>query len=97
MMVGWVFLVLTDACQFGHGVGEFTANFIHSIKKAVFPFFRGGTQSIVLSGTDGFSKAWFVRGNAKKRPNRFARHYKEGSTANAAAALPRGPWFSGQH
>ena len=34
MMVGrvflQVFLVLTGACQFGHGVGGFTTNFIHS-------------------------------------------------------------------
>ena len=30
MMVGRVFLVLTGACQFGQGVGGFTANFIHS-------------------------------------------------------------------
>ena len=29
-MVGWVFLVLTGACQFGHGVGGFTADFIYS-------------------------------------------------------------------
>ena len=28
MMVGWVFLVLIGACQFGHGVGGFTTNFI---------------------------------------------------------------------
>ena len=28
MMVGRVFLVLTGACQFGHGVGGFTTNFI---------------------------------------------------------------------
>ena len=26
MMVGRVFLVLTGACQFGHGVGGFTNN-----------------------------------------------------------------------
>ena len=31
MMVGRVFLVLTGACQFGHGVGGFTSNFIHSV------------------------------------------------------------------
>ena len=31
MMVGRVFLVLTGACQFGHGVGGFTTNFIHSL------------------------------------------------------------------
>ena len=30
MMVGRIFLVLTGACQFGHGVGGFTTNFIHS-------------------------------------------------------------------
>ena len=30
MMAGWVFLVLTGACQFGHGVGGFTTNSIHS-------------------------------------------------------------------
>ena len=30
MVVGRVFLVLTGACQFGHGVGGFTTNFIHS-------------------------------------------------------------------
>ena len=31
MMVGRVFLVLTGACQFGHGVGGFTTNsFIRS-------------------------------------------------------------------
>ena len=30
MMVGRVFLVLTGACQFGHGAGGFTTNFIHS-------------------------------------------------------------------
>ena len=30
MMAGRVFLVLTGACQFGHGVGGFTTNFIHS-------------------------------------------------------------------
>ena len=32
MMVGrvFVFLVLTGACQFGHGVGGFTTDFIHS-------------------------------------------------------------------
>jgi hypothetical protein len=29
MMVGRVFLVLTGACQFGHGVGGFATNFIH--------------------------------------------------------------------
>ena len=29
-MVGRVFLVLTGACQSGHGVGGFTTNFIHS-------------------------------------------------------------------
>ena len=28
-MVGRVFLVLTGACQFCHGVGGFTTNFIH--------------------------------------------------------------------
>ena len=28
MMVGRIFLVLTGACQFGHGAGGFTANFI---------------------------------------------------------------------
>ena len=33
MMVGRVFLVLTGACQFGHGVGGFTTNFIHSRSK----------------------------------------------------------------
>ena len=33
MMVGRVFLVLTGACQFGHGVGGFTTNFIHSIER----------------------------------------------------------------
>ena len=31
IMVGWVFLVLTDACQFGHGVDGFTTSFIHSL------------------------------------------------------------------
>ena len=30
MMAGRVFLVMTGACQFGNGVGGFTANFIHS-------------------------------------------------------------------
>ena len=30
MMVGRIFLVLTGACQFGHGVGGFTTNSIHS-------------------------------------------------------------------
>ena len=30
MMDGWVFLVLTGACQLGHGVGGFTAILIHS-------------------------------------------------------------------
>ena len=30
MMAGWVFLILTGACQFGHDVGGFTTNFIHS-------------------------------------------------------------------
>jgi len=32
MMAGWVFvfLVLTGACQFGHGLGGFATNFIHS-------------------------------------------------------------------
>ena len=30
MMAGRVFLVLTGACQFGHGVGGFTTNFFHS-------------------------------------------------------------------
>ena len=29
-MAGQFFLVLTGACQFGHGVGGFTTNFIHS-------------------------------------------------------------------
>ena len=29
-----VFLVLTGACQFGHGVGGFTTNFIHSVPLA---------------------------------------------------------------
>jgi len=32
MMVGRVFLVLTGACQFGHGLGGFTTNFIHSFE-----------------------------------------------------------------
>ena len=30
IMAGRIFLVLTGACQFGHGVGGFTTNFIHS-------------------------------------------------------------------
>ena len=30
MMAGRAFLVLTGACQFGHGLGGFTTNFIHS-------------------------------------------------------------------
>ena len=30
MVVGQFFLVLTCACQFGHGVGGFATNFIHS-------------------------------------------------------------------
>ena len=29
MMAGRAFLVLAGACQFGHGVGGFTANLIH--------------------------------------------------------------------
>ena len=31
MMVGRVFLVLTGACQFGHGLGGFATNLIHSL------------------------------------------------------------------
>ena len=31
MMAGRAFLVLTGACQFGHGVGGFATNFIHSL------------------------------------------------------------------
>ena len=34
-LLGSVFLVLTGACQFGHGSGEFTTNFIHSFEGAV--------------------------------------------------------------
>ena len=30
MMAGQYFLVLTGACQFGHGAGGLTTNFIHS-------------------------------------------------------------------
>ena len=30
MMPGWVFLVLTGAFQFGHGLGGFATNLIHS-------------------------------------------------------------------
>ena len=37
-----VFLVLTGACQFGHGVGGFTTNFIHSP-----PLVRSRTPSTV--------------------------------------------------
>ena len=37
MMVGRAFLVLTGACQFGHGVGGFTTNFIHSNKAEASP------------------------------------------------------------
>ena len=33
MMAGRVFLVLTGAYQFGHGVGGFTTNFIYSFKR----------------------------------------------------------------
>ena len=33
MMVGRVFLVLTGACQFGHGVGGFATKSIHSLFK----------------------------------------------------------------
>ena len=29
MVVGQFFLVLAGACQFGHGAGGFTANFVH--------------------------------------------------------------------
>ena len=32
MMVGQFSLVLTGACQFGHGLGGFTTDFIHSFK-----------------------------------------------------------------
>ena len=38
MMVGRVFLVLTGACQFGHGVGGFTTNSIHSCPPLSFKF-----------------------------------------------------------
>ena len=31
MMAGWVFLVLTGTCQFDHGLGGFTTNFIQPI------------------------------------------------------------------
>ena len=37
MMVGRVFLVLAGACQFGHGVGGFTTNSIHSGFYRVIP------------------------------------------------------------
>ena len=37
MMAGWVFLVLTGACQFGHGVGGFKADFILSAAWRVHP------------------------------------------------------------
>ena len=42
MMVGRVFLVLTGACQFGHGVGGFTTNFIHSAPKRTHDRRRAG-------------------------------------------------------
>ena len=38
MMVGRVFLVLTGACQFGHGVGGFTTSFIHSFNSGNVAF-----------------------------------------------------------
>ena len=31
MIIGRVFLVLAGACQFGHGVGGFATNFVHSL------------------------------------------------------------------
>ena len=45
MMAGRVFLVLTGACQFGHGVGGFTTNFIHS---PACPAYYPGKVQIVL-------------------------------------------------
>ena len=44
------FLVLTGACQFGHGVGGFTTNFIHSF---MMPVSRGSATFRVLSARIG--------------------------------------------
>ena len=34
MMAGWFFLVIAGSCQFGHGLGGFTTNLIHSPPRA---------------------------------------------------------------
>ena len=52
MMIGRVFLVLTGACQFGHGVGGFTTNFIHSPPRD--SSMAGRTSSPVLAGAFQF-------------------------------------------
>ena len=59
MMVGWVFLVLTGACQFGHGVGGFTTNFIHS-KWYFFP--------VHFPGRSTLSRKWGAKKHRQNRP-----------------------------
>ena len=51
MMDGRYFLVLTGACQFGHGVGGFAANFIHSAERGsiyCLPLTAGSTHEAEL-------------------------------------------------
>ena len=43
MMAGRVFLVMTGACQFGHGSGGFTTNFVHSSSSAAATAISQGT------------------------------------------------------
>ena len=49
MMVGWSasFLVLTGACQFGHGLGGFASNFIHLFTQGNGGGGRGGSWGVV--------------------------------------------------
>ena len=61
-MVGRAFLVLTGACQFGHGVGGFTTNFVHlfsSTKEPRKPSYPV-TQAAALTAHHDPRQAWGV-------------------------------------
>ena len=78
MMVGRVFLVLTVACQFGHGVGGFTIKFIHSFGSSRYgkPIIRLGPPhlfTLALAATSNHFALRICAGDLKNEPKRLGR------------------------
>ena len=78
-----IFLVLTGACQFGHGVGGFTTNFIHS------------RSALCLRLC--LAHSWLCVGNEKKEEG-CGRRRKRGGSGEKAPSVELFGWLAvGSH